>query len=173
MAISSLIVGIFCVLLLSAAVSDIVSYTIPNWLNGAILGFFIILVFTAFVEGRAIAWSVLRLHLLAGSIALVAGITLFAAGWIGGGDAKFFAVASLWIGLGAMLKYALFVCMIGGVLALVILAFRRIRIPAKLAARPWVQRLAESEGGIPYGVALGVAALRVFPDTELFRIVVN
>jgi prepilin peptidase CpaA len=115
----------------------------------------------------------LGLHLLGGTVALAAGITLFAAGWIGGGDAKFFAVACLWLGLGAMLNYAFFVCTIGGVLAVLILAIRRIPLSPRLTAWPWVHRLLESKAGIPYGVALGLGALRVLPDTELFRLVVN
>ena len=92
MFISILILGIFCFLLLSASVSDIVSYTIPNWLNVAILELFAVFVFSTFVEGHAIAWFLLRLHLFGGAVALAAGITLFAAGRIGGGNAKMFAV---------------------------------------------------------------------------------
>jgi prepilin peptidase CpaA len=173
MAISILLLGIFCFLLISAAVSDIVSYTIPNWLNAAMSALFFIFIFTVSIEGRAIAWSVLGLHLLGGTVALAAGITIFAAGWIGGGDAKFFAVASLWLGLGAMLHYALVVCIIGGVLAVVMLAFRHIPLSPRFTAWPWVHRLVQSKAGIPYGVALGLGALRVLPETELFRLVVS
>ena len=104
---------------------------------------------------------------------MAAGIMLFAAGWIGGGDAKLFAVVCLWLGLDAMLNYAFFVCMIGGILAVIILALRRITLSTKLFAWPWVRRLAESRDGIPYGVALGAAALLVLPYTELFRMLVN
>jgi prepilin peptidase CpaA len=173
MTISILILGMCCFLLLLAAVSDIVSYTIPNWLNGAIFALFVIFVLAASIEGRPIAWSVLRLHLFGGAVALAAGITLFAAGWIGGGDAKLFAVACFWVGLDAMLNYAFLVCMIGGLLAVVLLAFRRIPLSPRLTAWPWVQRLTESKSGIPYGVALGMAALLVLPYTELVRLVLN
>ena len=173
MTISILILGIFVFLLLSAAVTDAVSYTIPNWLNGAILALFVIFILTESIDGHAISWSILRLHLLGGAAALAAGIMLFAAGWVGGGDAKLFAVACLWLGLGAMLNYALLVCIIGGVLAVAILTFRRLPLSPKLTARPWVRRLAQSRDGIPYGVALGLAALLVLPYTELFRMAVN
>lgn len=173
MAILILILGMFCFLLLSAAISDVVSYTIPNWLNGAIFTLFLVFVLAASVEGHAIAWSVLGLHLLAGAVALAAGIMLFAAGWIGGGDAKLFAVTCLWLGSGAMLNYAFFVCIIGGALAVVMLGFRCSSLFKKMAERPWARRLAESGAGIPYGVALGLAALLVLPYTELFRTAVS
>jgi prepilin peptidase CpaA len=93
MANSILILGIFCFLLFSAVVSDIVSYAMPCWPNGAIFALFINFVLAASIEGRPIAWPLLRLHLLGGPLLLGAGITLFAACWIGGGDAKMFAVA--------------------------------------------------------------------------------
>lgn len=76
MAISILILGMCRFLLLPA-----------NWLNGAIFALFVIFVLAASIEGRPIAWSVLRLHLFGGAGALGAGITLFAAGWIGDGAA--------------------------------------------------------------------------------------
>ena len=72
-----------------------------------------------------------------------------------------------------MLNYALLVCMIGRVLAVVLLAFRRIPLPPRLTAWPWVWRLMESKSGIPYGVALGLAALFVLPYTELFQLVLS
>ena len=86
---------------------------------------------------------------------------------------NFLRPACLWLGLGAMLNYAFLVYMMGGVLAVVLLAFRRIPLSPGLTVWPWVQRLTESKSGIPYGVALGLAALLVLPYTELFRLVLN
>ena len=82
MSLSILLLVIFCFLLISAAVSDIVGYTIPNWLNGAMFALFVIFVVTLSLEGHAIAWSALGLHLLGGSVALAAGITMLATGWV-------------------------------------------------------------------------------------------
>ena len=62
--------------------------------------------------------------------------------------------------------------MIAGVLAIVLLAFRRI-LSSNFTARPWVHRLLEYKGGIPYGVALGLGALGILPDTALLRLVVS
>ena len=61
----------------------------------------------------------------------------------------------------------------GAMLSVLILGFQRIPISQRFAAWPWVRRLAESKAGIPYGVAPGLGALRVLPDTELFRLVVS
>jgi prepilin peptidase CpaA len=43
-------------------------------------------------------------------------------------------------------------------------------LPRLLSAQPWLARLADPNSGVPYGVALAIAALVVLPDTELFRI---
>jgi prepilin peptidase CpaA len=43
-------------------------------------------------------------------------------------------------------------------------------LPQILADQPWIARLADRKEGVPYGVALAVAALTVLPDTELFRL---
>ena len=65
MALSNLLLGIFCFLLISAAVSNIVTYTIPNWLNGAMFALFLSFVLAVSTEGHAIAWSVLGAIFLA------------------------------------------------------------------------------------------------------------
>ncbi len=52
-------------------------------------------------EPSAIGW-----HLLAGLLGLVLGFALFALGYIGGGDAKLFAVTVLWLGFKDLMPYA-------------------------------------------------------------------
>ena len=49
-------------------------------------------------------WSSIGLHFAVFAATLVAGMVMFALGWIGGGDAKLFAVSGLWIGVGLRLK---------------------------------------------------------------------
>jgi len=53
----------------------------------------------------------------------------------------------------------------GGVLTLVLIQFRKLPLPAPLARQPWILRLHETGGGIPYGIALAAAALAVYPKT--------
>jgi prepilin peptidase CpaA len=151
-------------LLLAAAGWDIASYTIPNFLPAALLG-----VFFVFVLATGMAPATAGLHLLAGLIGLVVGFTLFALGYIGGGDAKLFACAAVWFGLRDLSQYALFAAIFGGVLTLGLLSFRKIPLPAVLGRQGWLMRLHDEKGGIPYGAALAAGAFAVLPYTDVFR----
>jgi prepilin peptidase CpaA len=97
---------------------------------------------------------------------------LFATGVIGGGDAKLFAVTTLWLGLNALFQYAILVMLLGGLLTLGILFLRRTPLPLFLFKYEWMRRLHDRKAGIPYGVALAAAALMTLPHTDLFRLVV-
>jgi prepilin peptidase CpaA len=53
----------------------------------------------------------------------------------------------------------------GGALTLAILQFRKLPLPSVLARQPWILRLHETGGGVPYGIALAAAALVIYPKT--------
>ena len=86
-------------------------------------------------------------------------------GWIGGGDAKLAAATALWFGFDYLLDYLVYASLFGGVLTLLLIQFRRLPLPAPLARQPWILRLHETGGGVPYGIALAAAALVVYPKT--------
>jgi len=56
---------------------------------------------------------------------------------------------------------------LGGVLTLALLALRQVPLPAFLVKQPWFARLSDPTAGVPYGVALALAALYI--ADELFR----
>ena len=151
-------------LLAAAAGWDLASFTIPNFLPGALIAAFAI--FAAVVHLRA---PDIGLHLLAGGIGLAAGFALFAFGCIGGGDAKLYAALLLWLGLRDLMSYTLVATMLGGVLTLALLGLRRLPLPSFFARQGWIMRLHDSRG-IPYGVALAAGAFIVLPGTEIFRL---
>ena len=153
------------VLLAAAAGWDLASFTIPNYLTAALLALFALFVLAAGLSMPAIGW-----HLLAGLAGLVLGFALFAFGYIGGGDAKLFAVVLLWLGLKDLMPYTLVATVLGGVLTLGLLALRRLPLPAILARQSWILRLHDSKAGVPYGVALAAGVLVVLPGTDIFRL---
>jgi len=153
-------------LLALAAGWDLASYTIPNMLPLAIIGAFLVFALVAGLSG-----AVFGGHLAAGAVGLAAGFALFAAGLIGGGDAKLFAATALWFGFQDLAYYALFASMLGGGLTLVLLAMRQIPLPALLARQPWLLRLHDTRAGIPYGAALAAGALVVLPQAEILRLI--
>jgi prepilin peptidase CpaA len=153
---------VFPALVILGAVRDLVSYRIPNWISlGLVAGF--VLAAGLGVAGGAQP-GLLAPNLAVGAAALVAGVAMFALGWIGGGDAKLFAAAALWIGWPATATYLAVTCLAGGALALGLLALRTAALrPLVLAGPAWFARLGEPGENVPYGVAIAVGALAAFP----------
>lgn len=160
-----LVLMVFPALLALAAGWDIASYTIPNRIPLAIAA-----AFTVFALAAGFGGAQFGLHLAAGLVALAAGFAMFAAGYIGGGDAKLFAATALWFGFHDLPAYALTAAVLGGGLTLAILLARRMPLPAGLVRQGWIARLHDPRAGIPYGVALAAGALVVLPQSEIFRL---
>jgi prepilin peptidase CpaA len=161
----SLVIFVLPALLCAAAGWDLASFTIPNFLPAALLA-----LFAFFAVAAGLSFHAIGLHLAAAVIGLALGFALFALGFIGGGDAKLFAVLLLWLGFGDLVAYALYASLFGGVLTLSILFLRRLPLPAALARQGWVARLHHEKSGIPYGVALALGAFWILPHSEIFRL---
>ncbi len=151
---------LFPALMAFAASSDLLTMTISNRLSLALTGGFFVL---TLVTGMSLA--AIGMHLAAGALVLVVSFGFFSQGWIGGGDAKLVAATALWFGFDYLLDYLVYASLFGGVLTLVLIQFRKLPLPAALARQPWILRLHEHGGGIPYGIALAAAALAVYPNT--------
>ncbi|GBE44815.1 MAG TPA: peptidase [Rhizobiales bacterium] len=144
-----------------AGALDLFTMTISNRISiGLVAGFVLLAPFAGF------GWETIALHFVTGAAMLVLGIAAFAAGWIGGGDAKLFAAASLWMGHEYLYEYALVTSIFGGVLTLGLLLARRMPLPAGLAGQTWIARLHDAGQGVPYGVAMALAVLVVYPQTR-------
>jgi prepilin peptidase CpaA len=152
-------------LLAIAAGWDLASFTIPNFLQFALLAGFAV-----FAVAAGLSWAVIGGHLAAGLLGLAIGFTLFALGYIGGGDAKLFAAVLLWLGFGDLLSYALLASLFGGALTLGLLALRQWPLPAVLARQTWIVTLHDCKSGVPYGVALAAGLFVLLPNTEIFRL---
>ncbi|HWY61013.1 MAG TPA: prepilin peptidase [Rhizomicrobium sp.] len=161
----ALVIVALPLLLAAAAGWDLASFTIPNFLQTLLIASF-----AAFAVAAHLGASDITSHLLAGFVGLLVGFTLFALGYIGGGDAKLFAAVVLWLGLKDLMPYTLVATVLGGVLTLSLLALRSLPLPAPLARQAWLLRLHNSESGIPYGVALAAGVFVILPGTEIFRL---
>ena len=102
---------------------------------------------------------------------LTVAFACFAVGWIGGGDAKIAASAALWFGFGYLLNYLIYASLCGGALTLLLLQFRQWPLPYALAGQTWLLRLHAKESGIPYGIALAIGALTIYPETDWIKAV--
>jgi prepilin peptidase CpaA len=159
-----LVLIVLPLLLATAAGWDLASFTIPNFLSAALILLFALFALAAHLNMHAAA-----LHLAAGALGLLIGFTLFALGYIGGGDAKLFAAIVLWLGFADFLPYALIASVFGGLLTFALLIARKMPLPAFLR-QDWILRLHAQSAGIPYGVALAAGAFALLPQTEIFRL---
>jgi prepilin peptidase CpaA len=154
----------FVYLFIQAAVSDMLTMTIPNKHNALIL-----LLFLATIMWVPMGWDKLLWSFAAASLTLIVGFLCFTRGWMGGGDVKFATVIVLCIGSELALSFALLASIYGGALTLFILFARKQALPLSLMKLPWLVRLHDKKTGIPYGIALSAAALHIFPQSNLFR----
>jgi prepilin peptidase CpaA len=152
---------LFPALMAFAASSDLFTMTISNRLSLALAGGFLLLTLVTGMSLPAIGW-----HLAAGGSVLLVAFIFFWRGWIGGGDAKLAAATALWFGFEHLLDYMIYAALFGGVLTLLLLQFRRLPLPQALARQPWIARLHDRAGGVPYGIALAAAAMLVYPHTQ-------
>ncbi|MGV8995700.1 MAG: A24 family peptidase [Parvibaculaceae bacterium] len=160
-------IAVFSAAMIFAGVRDLTTMTIPNWLTLTLtLAFFVV----ALVAGMSL--SDIAQHTVICFITLIVGMVFFSRGWIGGGDAKLMAAVALWMGWGQALPYFVIASVLGGGLTLAILGYRNLPLPAFVVRQAWAVRLHDRAEGVPYGLALAVAGLLIFPDTEIFRLAV-
>lgn len=153
--------SLFPALMAFTAASDLLTMTISNRVSLALAAGFLLLAFVSGMEFQDILS-----HLGAGLAVLVVAFGCFAMGWVGGGDAKVASAAALWFGFGHLLNFLLYASLFGGVLTLLLLQFRQWPLPFVFAGQPWLLKLHDKESRIPYGIALGVGALMIYPETE-------
>lgn len=154
---------IFAGLVIVAALKDVTSFTIPNWISIAL-----VLAFLPAALAAGVAPTEFGLHLAVGVVALLAGMGMFFAGWIGGGDAKLLAAAALWLGWRDAAPFLLITGVAGGVLAVTLMSLRSSAGRALAPSGPaWWEKLRSPEAAAPYGVAIAVGALATFPSSPL------
>ena len=156
---------IFPAMVVVGGLRDLTSFTIPNWISAVL-----ILAFFPAALAYGLAPGAIGAHLGVFALALLAGMGMFALRWIGGGDAKLFAAAALWLGFPASLSYLMVTAMAGGGLALALISLRSpILRPYVLSGPAWSRRLAEPDESVPYGVAIAIGALIAFPASPLMQ----
>ena len=151
---------LFPSLMAFSAFSDLFTMTISNRVSILLIAGFALM---ALLIGLGL--NDVLMHVGAGFAVLAVTFTLFACGWIGGGDAKLAASTALWLGFGPLLDYLLVASILGGVLTILIMRFRLMPLPAMLKGQEWALRLHRVDAGVPYGIALAAAAITVYPHT--------
>jgi len=162
--ISLIALVIFPLLMAFAAFSDLFTMRISNRLVLVlVVAFFVLALFVG------LPLQEIGMHLACAAAVLVVAFAFFSLGWIGGGDAKLIAATTLWLGLGMMLPYLIYASLLGGALTLLLLAARRYPLPENLRSIRWIDRLHDSKTGVPYGIALAIAGILVYPGSVIFQ----
>jgi prepilin peptidase CpaA len=157
------VLAIYIFALVLAALSDLVSLRIPNWLTGTLaLAFPAAAVIAARgTGGHSIDWLS---HIEAGAAVFAGAAVLFACRLLGGGDVKLLAAMALWCGLPMVLLLLFLVAIIGGIFALAVLGLRQPLVQASILA---VSRRApaflHSRMPIPYGIPIAIAGILTAP----------
>jgi prepilin peptidase CpaA len=158
--IESVALVVFPMLMIFAALFDLFTMTIPNRLSLALIGAYFALAAYLPLPWQTVAW-----HLSCAIAILLLTFVMFHFRWIGGGDAKLAASTALWLGWEHLLDYGLVASLIGGALTIAIIELRRHELPPKILSVGFLARLADKSGGVPYGIALALAGLFVYPHT--------
>jgi prepilin peptidase CpaA len=158
----ALILVVFPFCMVFAAVSDLLSMTIANRVALLLVGTFMVVAPLTGME-----WTVYGWHLLAGVVVLLATFALFAAGGMGGGDAKLLAATAVFMGFGFdLVVYLVMSAFLGGVLTIAILLYRKSALAVFTSHNMFLRNFAD-EKGVPYGIALGAGGLYAYQDSAL------
>jgi prepilin peptidase CpaA len=161
------LVSLLPVLAIVAALKDLTSYTIPNWISLALAAAFALLALSGGLPLQTIG-----VHAAAGLVALLAGMVMFALGWIGGGDAKLLSACCLWFGWPDGREFLLDTALAGGAFSVLLLLTRGQMVrPFLPLLGGWAGRLTTPGEPAPYGVAIALGTLIAFPTSEWLRFV--
>jgi prepilin peptidase CpaA len=162
---SSLTQYLLLAILGMAAVTDLRTYRIPNWLTGpAILVGLSLHTLTMQLTG-------LVFSLEGAAVGFGLFVILYVCGWMGAGDVKLYAAVGSFLGPAQTVSAAIVIALVGGLLALVILGrhqgWRRTGVwlwsyvQTILLTRS-VQQLSPVQGvlpRVPYAVAIGLGTI--------------
>lgn len=153
----------FAFLMMIAAWTDAARFTIPNWIPGVMIALWL-----AAAPFLGLGWAGAGLSLATFALVMALGMALWAPGWLGGGDVKLIAAGALWFGWPDVLGFILTAAAAGGVLALVLIALRRLSPMLPVSAEA-IGKTALAQGApAPYAVAIAAGALFMLPQSALF-----
>ncbi len=151
----------FCLAVIYGALSDVATYTIPNWVSYGLAGLFA--VFAALTWER----TPVLLHIGLGLAVFFLCIVFWKLRWLGGGDVKFVGAIALWMGPANILPFLVLLAVISGVFVLLLQYARRWNAYFQGSRLPdFVKRMIRKaeENAVPYGLPAAIAALIVVPE---------
>jgi prepilin peptidase CpaA len=152
---------VFCLAVIHGAITDVTTYTIPNWVSYGLVALFV--VFAALAWGK----TPVLLHVLLGLLVFVICIVFWKLRWLGAGDVKFVGAVSLWMGPSHILVFVVLLALLSAGFVTILQFFRQWN--PSLQGSTWpriVKQLVQKaeEHAVPYGLPAAIAALAVMPE---------
>lgn len=151
MMLKELLLPAVSLVLIAAAFQDMARLRISNIFPVLVVGLYAVWVFAAGWENDI--WRNATVFIAVFAV----GCVLFGLGWMGGGDVKLMAASALWFDWAGAVSWVVYVTIGGGLLALVIVAGRRM-VPGSVRESSSVAIFAR-KGPIPYGVAIALGTV--------------
>lgn len=149
--------GLWVLLLVLAAIYDAWKFIIPNTISVTLAVLFFP---AALMLGVDVDWLS---HLGAAVLVFVAGVAAYRFNILGAGDAKLLTAVGLWVGVGNLLMYVLFVALGGGALAITLILLRRVTmyvlVYLPVSEQLTLPRILVTNEKVPYGVAIVAGAI--------------
>lgn len=165
----------FGFLVIYGGLNDLSTFRIPNWTSYGLVGLFFVYWFLIWVSGVPQSDDFTEpsffVNLGIGFFALVVCIIFWRLGYIGGGDAKYLAATTLWMGPILSVQFMIFVSGLALLMAAVLKAssdwgflVHEGRFPAFLK-RVYARY---ENNQVPFGFPIGIAALLMIP--QIFKL---
>jgi prepilin peptidase CpaA len=146
-----------------AALTDLLTMTIPNRIPAVLLASFLIL-----APFSGLTWPDMGMSVVAGIVVFAGCFGLFAINVMGGGDAKLLTAAAVWFGFNqSLLVFLVAVSFVGGLLTLAVLLVRSQSNSVLAMGIPLPASLTTAKK-IPYGIAIAIAGFLTYDQSPIF-----
>ncbi len=150
-----LVIVVFTLTLVWAAYTDFRHLEISN--RASILIAILFLPAAVMID---IPFTMIGLHYAYALAFLIVGAVLFTFGFIGGGDVKLLAAIIIWFDPTDFVRILMYILLLGGALALIMLIAQKVpRFATLLGSPPWLAENSGMKQPIPYGIAISLATL--------------
>lgn len=151
-----------------AAVSDLLTMTIPNRISIVLVTGFLVL-----APLTGMPWTEIGMSLVAALAVFGVCFALFAINVMGGGDAKLLTASALWFGFNhSLLAFLVTVGYVGGAVTLIFLLVRSRANSVVAMGIPLPASLVTARK-IPYGIAIAAAGFLTFGQAPIYSLAIT
>lgn len=156
---------LFPTLLMVAAIWDVLTFKIPNWLTLLTAALFFPMALATGLPLDGVVW-----HIAAGILLFAVGFIMFQFNLLGGGDAKMLAAAGLWFGMTNIYGFILLAAFAGFLQVSFMVATSFIMLSLDIAdvsdksKRLW-GKLVSMTPNVPFGFAIALGGIVAFRGT--------